>query len=116
MAVFDQRHQKVNYQYNAAGNINFDRIESREDVITILEKIKAELASAANAEAIDAEIVTDADYRITKAIQQSQKTEPNKKTILEHLKAAKEAIEGVTSAGEIVMALVKASEWIERLF
>lgn len=116
MSVFDQRHQKVNYQYNAAGNINFDRVESREDVISILEKIKAELASAASAEVIDAEIVTDADYQITKAIQQSQKAEPNKKSILEHLKAAKEVVEGVASTGEIALALVKASEWIEKLF
>jgi hypothetical protein len=116
MAIFDQRNQKVNYQYNAAGDINFDRVQNRIELIGELEKLKAELSKAASAGAIDAEVVTDAEYQITKAIQQSQKPEPNKKAILGYINGAKTLIEGVASATGMVTALVKAAELVQQFF
>jgi hypothetical protein len=116
MAIFDQRNQKVNYQYNAAGDINFDRVRNSVELIGELEKLKAELSKAASAGVIDAEIVTDAEYQITKAIQQSQKPEPNKKAILGYINDAKALIEGVASATGMVTALVKAAELVQQFF
>jgi hypothetical protein len=116
MAIFDQRNQQVNYQYNAAGNINFDNVQNRVDLVGELEKLKAELATASAAGVIDGEIVTDAEYQITKAIQQSQKAEPNKTALSEHLQNAKSILEGVTSAAGMVTALAKAIELIQTLF
>jgi hypothetical protein len=116
MAIFDQRNQNVNYQYNAAGDINFDRVQNRVELVGELEKLKAELSRASASGAIDGEIVTDAEYQITKVIQQSQKAEPNKKTMLEHINKAKTLIEGVAVATGIIGALVKAGELVQRLF
>ena len=31
MAIFDQRGQRVTYQYNAAGDINFGAVQNRPD-------------------------------------------------------------------------------------
>jgi hypothetical protein len=116
MAIFDQRNQKVNYQYNAAGDINFEAVQDRAELREELEKLKAELSKAAAAEAIDAEIITDAEYQLTKAIRQTQKPEPDKQTILTYINGAKTVIEGVASAAGIATALVKAGELVQHLF
>ncbi|MBW4543058.1 MAG: hypothetical protein KME25_01210 [Symplocastrum torsivum CPER-KK1] len=116
MSVFDQRGQNVNYQYNAAGNINFSDVQNRADLISELEKLKAEVTKARDAEVIDAEVATDVDYQITKAVQQSSKTEPNKNAILQHLNTAKGLITGIAEAGGIVTALMKAAELATQFF
>lgn len=116
MSIFDQRGQQVFYQYNAAGNINFGAVQNQLDLVSELEKLKAELARAATAQVVDAEVATDAQYQITKAVQHANKPQPDKKTILDHLNAAKELIAGVTAAGGIVTALVQAAEVVQKLF
>jgi hypothetical protein len=116
MAIFDQRNQKVDYQYNAAGDINFEGVQNRIGLTNELEKFKAELSRAAEAGAIDAEIVTDAEYQIAKAIQQSKKAEPDKKSILGHISNAKTLIEGVAATSGMITALIKAAEIVQQLF
>lgn len=49
MAVFDQRGQQVNYQYNAAGDINLDFVQNQTQLVEELGKLKAELSKAAEA-------------------------------------------------------------------
>lgn len=116
MSIFDQRNQSVKYQYNAAGNINFDSVKTRKALITELEKLKTELSMAAGAKAIKEDIVTDAEYQITKAIQQSQKPSPSKKTILQHINKAKALIGTVTKAAGMVTALTQAADLVQKLF
>lgn len=116
MSVFDQRGQKVTYQYNAAGNINFGNVQNRVDLIGELEKLRDEISKAGETEVIDAEIVTDAQYQIQKAVDQAKKSEPSKKSILEHLDKAKEFVKGVVEAGGIVTGIVKAIELVRQLF
>jgi hypothetical protein len=116
MTVFDQRDQNVNYQYNAAGDINFESVQNRIELVAELKKLKSELSKASSAGAIDAEIVTDAEYQITKAIQQAQKPQPDKKTIVDHLNNAKKFIDGVVVGGGMVAGLVKAIGLVQQLF
>lgn len=116
MSVFDQRGQKVTYQYNAAGNINLSAVENRADLVSELEKLKAEVTKARDAQVIDAEVATDVDYQITKAVQQASKPEPNKNIILQHLNTAKEFITGIAEAGGIITALMKAAELVQHFF
>lgn len=116
MSIFDQRGQHVSYQYNAAGDINFGTVENRLDLIGELEKLKAELRKASNAEVIDAEVVTDAEYQITKAVQEAEKPAPRKQTILDRIDGARKLIEGVAAAGGMVTALVKAAELVQKFF
>ncbi|MCP2728327.1 hypothetical protein [Limnofasciculus baicalensis] len=116
MSIFDQSHQTVTYQYNAAGNINFGAVENRADLISELEKLKAEVTKARDAEVIDAEVATDVDCQITKAVQQAKKPEPNKNTILQYITTAKNLITGVAEAGGIVTALMEVAKLVQNLF
>jgi MFS superfamily sulfate permease-like transporter len=116
MSVFDQRGQKVTYQYNAAGNINFSAVENRADLVGELEKIKGEVAKARDAEVIDAELATDVNYHITKVVQQANKPEPSKNAILNHINTAKNLIKGVAGAGGLVTALMKVAELVQTFF
>ena len=120
MAVFDQRGQQVTYQYNAAGDINFGAVQNRLDVIREMEKLKAEVTKAAEAQVIDAEVATDVEYQLTKAVQQAQKPGSDKMGILDHINTAKGLIEGVTATSGAVSgmatALTQAAQQVQALF
>jgi hypothetical protein len=116
MSIFDQRNQTVGYQYNAAGDINFDAVKSRVDLTAELIKLKRELAKAIKAKVLDDETATDVEYKLTKAIQQSQKPSPDKKSMLENLNGAKALLSSVSSAVGLVTAFIKAAELVQRFF
>lgn len=115
MALFDQRGQHVNTQYNAQ-QMNFGAIQNSMDLVAELEKLKEEVARARTNGLLDKKQATDADYQITKAAQEAEEAKPNKKTILDHLSTAKALIEGVSAAGGLVMALTGAIEAVQKLF
>ena len=108
MAIFDQRHQTVTYQYNAAGNINVGTVQTKEDLIQQLTLLKAEVAKAQQGQALDEEIATDVDYRLTNATQQAQRPQADKQSILGYLTEAKALVEGVATAGGALSGLVTA--------
>ena len=120
MTIFDQRYQKVTYQYNAAGNINFDVVQNRADALEELEKLQAELDRAVKVGVFDEDSATDAEYQLRKAVQQAKKPEPVKKTILGHLNQAKDVISGVAAtvgaATGLVAAFEKAIEVVQKFF
>jgi len=116
MSIFDQKNQTVGYQYNAAGNINFNNVESPTELIAELEKLKLELKQAIQAKIVDDEIGTDVEYKLTKAIQLSRKPKPDKKTILENINEAKALLSGFSSAVGLVTALIKAAELASKFF
>jgi hypothetical protein len=116
MAIFDQRGQRVTYQYNAAGDINFGAVRNRMDFVGELGKLQGEMTKAKQAGVFDEGIATDAEYQLTKAVQEAKKPNPDKKTILDHLSSTKTLIEGVTAAGGLVTGLVKAMELVRQFF
>ncbi len=116
MATFDQRGQRVTYQYNAAGDINFGAVQTKVDVAGELEKLQVELAKAAAAGVFEEDTATDVEYQLKKAVQQAKKPEPDKKSILDHLNEAKALIEGVAAAAGLVGALIQAAELVQKLF
>lgn len=117
MTGFDQRNQNVTYQYNynAAGNINFGSVENCVDLAGELEKLKAEISKARDSNVIDAEIATGVQYQIQKAIDQLQKSEPNKNSILNYLSKAKGFVKGIVDTGGIVTGIMKATELVQNL-
>jgi len=116
MSVFDQRNQKVGYQYNAAGNIKFESVTNRTELIAELEKLKNEIIKAVESKVINDETATDVKYQLTKAVLQSQKPQPDKKIMLENINGAKTLLGGVSSAVNLVTAFVKAADLIEKFF
>jgi AbiTii len=113
MSVFDQRGQNVQTQYNAAGDINFSSIQNSTEFVAELIKLKNEFSKVAQEEAIDAEIVTDTEYQLTKAIQQAEKPEPNKEKIIGHLETAKQIVDGVETLAKIGTGLYGAIEIVK---
>lgn len=122
VSTFDQRGQQVQSQNNAAGDvniagdININTIQTPSDFIRDLQRVKGELTKASEAQIIDAEIVTDADYEIASAIQEAKKPTPNKKSIIEHVDRAKGLLENVTATAGLATALVKLVEAAQKLF
>jgi hypothetical protein len=118
--IFDQRGQQVNYQYNAAGDINFADVQNRRDVVEQLEKLQAEIKKAVAGNVLDEETATDVEYKLTKAVQQAKKPEPDKKFIMDYLSEAKELIAGITTGattvGGLVSAFNQAIELVLKLF
>ncbi|MBV6402959.1 MAG: hypothetical protein CNIPEHKO_03281 [Anaerolineales bacterium] len=115
-SIFDQRGQRVNYQFNSAGNINFDTLRDSVQLVSELNKLKEELVKAAEAKVIDAGTATDVEYKITKVIQQVQKSDPDKKSILEYLNEAKMLIDNITAASGMVIALGQAAQFVQKMF
>jgi len=116
MAQFDMRGQKVNNQYVAGHDLNFGTVQNSRDLIAELEHLRQQLSQAKENYNISEEIATDAEYQVTKAIQQVKKPEPDKKTILDYLHTAKSVVEGVASASGLVTTLVGAIEAVQKLF
>jgi hypothetical protein len=116
MAIFDQRGQQVTYQYNAAGDVNFGAVQNRLDLVGELGKLQRELTQARQAGVFDEGVATDAEYQLTKAVQEAKKPAPDKKTMLDHLSHAKTLVEDVAAAGGLVTALTKAAELVQRFF
>jgi len=116
MAQFDQRGQQVTNQYNAGRDMNFGAVQNRVDLVTELEHLKGQFAQAKEVGILNEETATDAEYQVTKAIQQTKKPKPDKKTILDYLNTTKALIENVTAASGLVTALVGAAEVVQRLF
>jgi hypothetical protein len=116
MAIFNQRGQQVTYQYNAAGDINFGAVQNRMDLVGELGKLPREVTQARQAGVFDEGVATDAEYQLTKAVQEAKKPAPDKGTVLGHLTNAKTLVEGVAATGGIVTALTKAVELVQRFF
>jgi len=116
MTNFDQREQHVTNQYNAGRDINFGAVQTPVDLVAELEKLKGQFTQAQEAGVISEETSTDAEYQVTKAMQQAKKPHPDKKTILDHLNTTKTLIENITAASGLVTALVSAIEVVQKLF
>ena len=77
MATFDQRNQRVTYQYNAAGDINIGAARNREELAGELKKLRTELDRAAAEGAVELDAATEAGDQLDKAVRQAEKPAPN---------------------------------------
>ncbi len=116
MATFDQRDQRVNTQYNAGRDMHFGAIDTPADLVSELEKLKLQIAQAAQSGILPEETATDAEYQVTKAIQQAKKPDLEKKTLLDHLTTTKALLENMAAASGLVTALVGAIQVVQKLF
>ena|SRR5258706_10079632 len=117
MAQFDMRGQKVSgNQYVAGRDMNFGAVQSQADLIGELEKLKGEFAKAADQGILSEDAATDAQYQVTKAVQQAKKPDADKKTILDHLDAVKAIIGNVSAASGLVLTVANAIMAVQKLF
>lgn len=114
--TFDQRGQTVNYQYNAAGNVNIGSVHSRDDFVAQLDQLKAELKKVGEAKLLDELTESRLKTLILEAITESKKAQPEKSTVVDYLKRAGEAISGIASVAELAGGIATACEWASNNF
>lgn len=118
--VFDQRGQKVKYQYNAAGDINLDAVQDRMEMVRQLEKLQAEIARAIDGNALDEDTGIDVQYKVQKALQQAKKLDPDKTTLMDYLNEAKELLVNVATGagalGGLITGITQVIALVRKLF
>lgn len=82
----------------------------------LLEELKQQLVQAHKQGILDEDASTDAEYHVTKALQQVQKPQPDKKSILAYLVKAQKLVDGVASASALTASIVHLVEMVQRLF
>jgi dsDNA-binding SOS-regulon protein len=114
---FYQEKQKVGgNQYNAEGDMYIGSVQNVEELDKLLENLKQQLDQARQQGNLAADISTDAEELVDKALKQAKKPTPNKMHILKYLNAAKSIVEGVAAASGIVTTLVQAVEAVQKIF
>jgi hypothetical protein len=113
---FDMRGQNVTNQYNAGHDINFGAVQTPADLIEVLEQLCGQVVQTVDAGILTEETATDTRFQVTKALQQARKPDPDKKTIVDHLTAAKALLNDITAASGLVTALVGAIQVVQKLF
>lgn len=111
--------QKIGTQINVTGEIgeiNFGSVHSRKDVITQVQKLPEVVNKLFEAGIIDDEIAIEVEYRIKKAVQETRKDTPDKKTVVDYLDQAKELVTGITSAAGLLTALNHAIKAVLAFF
>lgn len=117
MTQFDMRGQNVaGNQYIAGRDMNFGAVQSQADLITELEKLKGEFAKAAEQGILSEDAATDAQYQVTKAVQQAKKPDADKKTITDHLDTIKNIISNIAAASGLVVSVTSAIMAVQKLF
>jgi hypothetical protein len=113
-SIFDQRGQKVDYQYNAAGNINFGVVKNNADLISQLDLLKMELTKAREGQVISELTESKAKTHLLEAIEEAKKPEPDKRSLLTHLGQAKDCLKDIVAISGIVEVVIEAYKWVER--
>ncbi len=105
MVTFNQQGQTVNTQYNAE-TINIGSIETKEDVLTAIQKLQGEVEKAVKGNAINEEAATEVEYSLKKAVQQMKKPEADKSVILQHMETATKYVTGANNLVNAFKAVV----------
>ena len=114
-SIFDQRGQRVNYQYNAAGNINLGAVQDTTELASQLDLLKQELTKAREHEVISELTESKAKTALLEAIEEAKKSEPDKKSLLTYLGDAKDYLKDIAAIAGIVRAVIKAYEWVDQI-
>ncbi|OPY81805.1 MAG: hypothetical protein A4E65_00994 [Syntrophorhabdus sp. PtaU1.Bin153] len=112
-SVFDQRGQHVQYQYNAAGNINFAAAQDATQLVLQLDLLKQELIKAREEKAISELTESKAKTPLLEAIEEAKRPEPDRKSLLSHLAQAKGYLKDIAALTGLVEAITEACKWIE---
>ncbi len=86
------------------------------DAILALMNLQKEIANALNARELNEDEAIDSEYQIKKAVQCAKTAEPDKKSIIDHLKSAQIALGTATSATGLVKSIGQAIEMIQKIF
>ena len=116
MAKFNQKNQTVyGSQYNA-DTIQIGEVNNRVDLVTAIERVRAEIENALAANAIDAGTADIARDNLTNALVEARSETPSRGKLTAYLNGAKGVLTGAAGAASIVLALSKLAELADQVF
>jgi 2,4-dienoyl-CoA reductase-like NADH-dependent reductase (Old Yellow Enzyme family) len=110
MAIFNQQGQRVRYQYNAAGDINFNNVSNKDEFAQQLQQLKAEIERMKRANIADPKAVQAAEEGIDKAIEETSKPNVNKSVVSGLLEKAGKSLTGIAAVAEFAAGLAAAAK------
>lgn len=112
MAKFIQTNQQVQNQVNAdsIGFVSFGNEQNNEELIILLNDFLTEVKKLAKNGNIEKDTASKVETHVKKAIAETKKPEPKKKTMLENIEGAKKLLEGITSATNLISTLIQAAK------
>ena len=113
--IFDQRNQRVMYQYNSTGNINFDSVNSKSDLLTQVKAIRLEIERAVIAKVIPRDEASKTKYNLEMAENEITEAKPDRNRVLEYIGEAKKVVQTVSAAAGLAKAIDKCAEKIAEL-
>jgi hypothetical protein len=105
MTLFDQRGQHVDTQYNAQ-TMDFGGVQTRDDLVQLLEVLCGEVDRAALAQALDRKTANEVQYRVDRVATEAQEPKPDKVSMVQSLTEAKGMIEKLPAAAGALAGLV----------
>jgi hypothetical protein len=97
-------------------DLNFGLVQNSIDLVAELEKLKEEVIKARQNGLLDNKQSAAVASHITKATQEAEEPQPDKKSIIDHLATAKALIEGLAATGGLVTAIIGAIEAVQKVF
>lgn len=115
MSVFDQRGQHVQYQFNAARDINLEGLQSLDQLAAALAKLRAEIDKAKQSGTVPEDIALDAQHHLLEASREAKSAKPDKSAFLETIGKAKDLLKDITAVAGLVNAIAKLAGIAARL-
>ncbi len=115
MSVFDQRGQHIQYQFNSAGDININSIDSVDRIVAELGKFRAEIDKAKVGNAITEDIAIQAQYHLLEASREVASKKPDRSAILQAISKTTGLLKSTAALTGLVTALTKLSEVVKDL-
>jgi hypothetical protein len=117
---FDQEGQTVHGpQTNIVGDVDMLNVGAMSDqggLVAELERLKSQLAEAAQRGDLDQDQATEAEYRVSQARNEAGKPSPDSSRFLDYLTQAQDVLKTAAAADGLVTALGKVSEVARQLF
>jgi len=118
MAKFDFSKAKIKNQVVAEtiGVVNFGTAQNKDELVIELRNLISEINKATQEGIVIKDVSDEVKKYIKKAIAEAEKPEPKKKAVIENIEGAKSLLDGVTSASNLVSALMTAAKIAGSLF
>jgi hypothetical protein len=110
VSIFDQRGQHVDYQFNVAGNINLDGVQSVDQLVNQITHLRAEIDQAKRVGAVPEDIAVEAQYHLLEASRQAKSERPDRSTLLDNIRKAKDLLKDISAVASLVNALAKLAD------
>jgi len=116
---FYQQGQRVSYQVNIEGKVNFEHVADKSSFFREVHKLQEELMNLSNGSEIrsdEMDKVSKANSALVDIESEGQGKQQSKLSIINRLQSAKNHLSGLKEAVDFVAALGKAMDVAERLF